>query len=206
MVMIRMVGYYKIAAGVSSVWVSSWGMICKRVCLVMFLKDVGGDEPSPGLSLYAGLWPALARQGRALQGHCDVVGHAGRSQACAAEGEAMVLRCCHSSERNWVILARGAVGVGQEGGCPGAGLAGCGVKANAPAAATPWSYGVMQEVGSKQQRCRMQHAGGRGHPHAWMLGPMQGSSSPTARLGVLLQNSFSHAKTIWQIEPKLGLA
>lgn len=86
MVTIQTVGYYRIAAGVSSVWVSSWGVICKRVCLVMFLKGVGGDEPSHGLSLYVELRLAPARQGRALQGHCDAAGHAGRSQAMCGRG------------------------------------------------------------------------------------------------------------------------
>lgn len=76
MVMIRMVGYYRVAAGVSGVCVSSRGAICKRVCLVMSLLKGGGggDEPSPGpspLSLCVWHQPAPARQGRALQGHFD---------------------------------------------------------------------------------------------------------------------------------------
>lgn len=115
---------------------------------------------------------------------------------CAAQGEVVAPCCCHSSERSWVTLARGAGGV-QEGGCPGTGLTGL------------WDPSggckVMWEVGcSKRQRCRMQHAGG--HPRTWMLGPARGGSPPTAALGVLSQNSFSRAKMVWQIEPKFGLA
>lgn len=59
-------GYYRVAASVSSVCVSSRGAICERVCPVMsFLEGVGGDEPSPGLSP---LPPCLGRQPRALWG------------------------------------------------------------------------------------------------------------------------------------------
>lgn len=100
------------------------------------------------------------------------------------------------------------VGGGRGHGCPGAWLAslwsgdGC-THCGRPSG----GCGVMREVGSKQQRCRMQHAGGRGgHPRIWMMGPTQGGSPPMAGLGVLPQTSFSHAKTIWQIEPKLGQA
>lgn len=74
----------------------------------------------------------------------------------------MVLHCYHSSERNQVILARGAVGLGQEGRCPGAGLAGLWSEANAPSAATPWSCEVMQEVvqSSRDAGCNMLGGGG----------------------------------------------
>lgn len=79
-------------------------------------------------------------------------------------------------------------------GCPGAEL--LRVKANSPAAAR-----VTWEVGSKQQKCRMQHAGGGGHPHIWVQVPAWGGSPPTAGMGVWAQNSFPHAKIIWQIVP-----
>lgn len=167
MVMIRMVGYYRVAAGVSSMCVSSWGAICERVCLVMsFLKGVGGDEPSPGLSPLppcVGHLPALSHQGRALRGHFDVFNwgmQAGvrhvrwreRLWLCAA---VIALKGAGSPWPEWLwgLAGRvGAMGLWSEGGC---------IRCGCPSG----GWGLVREVGSKQQRCRMQHARGVGGTH-----------------------------------------
>jgi len=207
--MIWTVGYYRVASGVSSVCVSSQGAICERVCLVMsFLKGVGEEEPSPGPSP---LPLCMGRQGRALWGHFDVFNRGMQAGVRRLQRRDGLWLCAPIVALNgagspWPEGLRGVagmVGARRRDGALGQGWWACRVKA--PAAATP--RGAAGRCGrwvqsGRDAGCNMPG----GHPHAWVLGPARGGSPPTGGLGVLPQNSFSHVKTIWQIEPKFGLA
>lgn len=148
------------------------GGIWERVCLVMSLKDVEGDEPSPDLSPL----PLC-------------VGHPEGGEAVAVTA----------------LTKPGVPGQRDCRGWPGRGVLGqSSLRSKGKQPCCSQGCRVTREVGSKQQKCRMQHAGGGGHPRAWVQGPAWGGSPPTAGMEVWAQNSFPHARIIWQIEPIWG--
>lgn len=98
-----MVGYYRAAAGVSSVCVSSRGVICEWVCLVMSFLE-GGVSGRGEMSQVLRRIPFLCAWGRdRREAHLYAFNRRGMPAGVRRVwlGEPVALRCCNTCQSGW---------------------------------------------------------------------------------------------------------